>query len=90
MRKTLTALAFFTFIGLGAAPALAEAPLVDAAWVQANACQARVVVIDIRDNPRAFARGHVPCAVFSPYRASGWRQEVDGVIGVKPTGSRII
>lgn len=84
MRKTLTALAFFTFIGLGAVPALAEAPLVDAAWVQANACQARVVVIDIRENPRAFARGHVPCAVFSPYRASGWRQEVDGVIGMLP------
>ena len=78
------ALAILTFIGLGAAPALAAAPLVDAAWVQANACQAGVVVIDVRDNPRAFARGHVPCAVHGPYRASGWRQEVDGVIGMLP------
>jgi thiosulfate/3-mercaptopyruvate sulfurtransferase len=49
----------------GAAPAPA---IVDAAWLKANV--ADVVVVDLQD-PKAFARFHIPGAVNLPY--DGWR-----------------
>ena len=45
-------------------------PVVDAAWLKANA--ADVVVVDLQD-PKAFARFHIPGAVNLAYDA--WRTQ---------------
>ena len=69
-----------------AAPASAAGapPLIDAPWLAAHACDAGVVVLDIRDNARSFERARVPCARHAPYPGSGWRAERDGVPGMLP------
>lgn len=78
------ALAASFLIVAGAAGADQAPPLVDSVWLRAHACTEGVIVVDIRENPRAFARGHVPCAVHSPYGAAGWRAEIDEVPGMLP------
>lgn len=66
-------------------PALAAVePVVDDRWVAAHSCDPDVVVLDLRDNARAFAFGHVPCSVSGPYRASGWQQKRDDIPGMMP------
>lgn len=64
-------------------------PLVDGAWVSAHACDPGIVVLDLRESPRAVARGHVPCAVHAPYSQSGWRTTRDNVPGMLPRESEL-
>lgn len=69
--------------------AQAASPLVDAAWVKANADRSDVVVLDVRNasgggSREAFEAGHVPGAVYSNYRKAGWRAKVDGIPGQLP------
>ena len=79
------------FALLGAvAPAVAQeavTPLVDAAWVKANAGRENVVVIDIRDKVAETELGDKPYlanAVVAPYGSAGWRTEVQGIPGMLP------
>lgn len=64
-------------------------PLVDVAWVKANADREDVVLLDIRNkidggSAETFTKGHIPGAVHSDYLKSGWRTKVDGVIAQVP------
>ncbi len=83
-------LGFALAIGF-AAPAFAQSaaitPLVDAAWLKANAGRDGVVVLDIRDKIQETDLGEKPYianAVVAPYSTAGWRTEVDGIPGMLP------
>lgn len=81
-----------------AAPALAQTdpalqrtgdvtPLVDTAWLTANAADENVVILDIRDGVEGTDLGDAPYidgAVVAPYASAGWRTEVEGVPGQLP------
>ncbi|MBI1200012.1 MAG: sulfurtransferase [Phenylobacterium sp.] len=83
-------LALVAAFGLLAHGALAAArqPLVDAAWLQAHASDAGVVVIDVRP-AEAYAAGHVKGALSAPYASFGWRGTVDGVPEQLPPPAQI-
>src|SRR3546814_4826244 len=74
------------------APAAAEAvpPLVDPAWLAAHGGRDGLVVLDVRNElgggggEAAYRAGHIPGAVYSNYLRSGWRTEMDGVLGQVP------
>lgn len=64
-------------------------PLVDVAWIKAQGDRDDVVLLDIRNkidggSAEAFAKGHIPGAVYSDYLQAGWRTKVDGVVGQTP------
>jgi thiosulfate/3-mercaptopyruvate sulfurtransferase len=83
MRITSIAFALSIF----AVPALAAEPLVDAAWLKANAGKENVVVLDIRDKVAETDLGDKPYvdgAVVAPYATAGWRTELNGVPGMLP------
>ncbi len=71
-----------------ATTALAAEPLVDAGWVKANLGRPGIVFLDVTSNPAAYAKGHIPGAVYTHYKKDKWR--VDGkrngrkVAGVLP------
>ena len=88
MRHAFAVLAFFLLV-LQAQAAGAATPLVDAAWMQANAGTPGLVVLDIRNklgkgSKESYLAGHIPGAVYSDYLADGWRTTVDGVPGQLP------
>ncbi len=63
----------------------APGPLVDAQWLSDHLDDAQVQIIDLRggdENP--YAAGHIPGAISAPYGSSGWRAQMDGVIGMLP------
>ncbi len=85
-----------SFLAVLALPALAAepGPLVDVAWVKANADRDDVVLLDIRNkidggSAKTFAAGHIPGAVYSNYLEAGWRTKVDGVIGQTPSAEQL-
>lgn len=69
----------------------AVGPLVDAAGLQAIACEPGVVVLDVRSekidgqSSTDYSQGHVPCAIHSDYVKGGWRAKVNGVPGMLPS-----
>ncbi len=83
----LGALAVATAAVLAPRAALAEEaapPLVDVAWLHANAQRDDLVVLDIRNqldggSEQVYRAGHIPGAVYSDYLKAGWRTERDGV-----------
>ena len=88
MRHAFAVLAFFLLV-LQAQAAGAATPLVDAAWMKANAGTPGLVVLDIRNklgkgSKESYLAGHIPGAVYSDYLADGWRTTVDGVPGQLP------
>lgn len=74
-------------VGLAGTPAQ---PLVDNDWIKANACNAGVVVLDIRSEKidgqavDDYRKGHVPCAVHTDYHTGGWRTKVQDTPGMLP------
>jgi len=69
-------------------------PLVDAAWLAANAARPEVVVLDVRNKiggatAETYKAGHVPGAVYSDYLRDGWRTQVDGVPAQLPPVERL-
>ncbi|MCC0056734.1 MAG: sulfurtransferase [Rhodobiaceae bacterium] len=71
------------------APALAQdvTPLVTAEWLKANAGNANVVTLDIRDKVAETDLGDKPYlanSVVAPYSSAGWRTSIDGVPGKLP------
>ncbi len=90
MRTPLLALAAAVIAG----PAFAAdvTPLVDAAWLKANAADENVVIVDIRDKIAETDLGTKPYiagAVVAPYASAGWRTEVQGVPGQIPSVDQI-
>ena len=52
----------------------AATPLVDVAWITANAGKSGIVFVDLRGNA-AYLRGHVPGAIHTNYGKDGWREK---------------
>lgn len=76
MRKFVKSLAIAAAVAVGAGTALAAEPLVDAGWLKSKLGEPGLVVLDVTSNPAAYARGHIPGAVFTHYGKDGWR--IDG------------
>ena len=68
---------FTLLLALVATPAMAAEPLVDTAWVKSNLGKPGIVFLDITSSPAAYARGHIPGAVYDG-SLSEWTTE-DGV-----------
>ncbi|NIA70758.1 sulfurtransferase [Pelagibius litoralis] len=74
----------------GAEAVEAPGPLVDVAWVKANAANDAVRLLDIRNkigggSAAVFAQGHIPGSVYSDYLQDGWRTKREGVPGQLPS-----
>jgi len=84
-RKWFVTAALAVLVGVVAVAgqAFAATPLVDVAWVKANAGKPGVVMVDARAQVD-YLRGHIPGAVHTDYEKSGWRVKVDGVPGMLP------
>lgn len=74
--------------GLLAASASHAAPLVSADWVDSRVDDQNVVLVDLRKE-EDYASGHIKGAVNAPYGEFGWRETVDGVIGMLPPVAQI-
>ncbi len=74
---TLSALVWMTIASL------AGTPLVDTAWVKANAGKEGVVFLDVRSR-KAYRQGHVPSAVNTSYNGDQWRMQKGEVSGMLP------
>ncbi|MBE9553126.1 MAG: sulfurtransferase [Proteobacteria bacterium] len=85
MLKNLKLAGFTLFLALVATPALAADPLVDAAWVKRNLGKSGIVFLDVTSNPPAYARGHIPGAVYTHYTKDKWRVDT-GKNGHKVAG----
>lgn len=71
-------------------PALAAEPLVDADWVKDHLGKPGIVMVDIRGDGIAFAKGRVPGSVMTHYGRDGWRvKNAKGVAGVLPEVSKL-
>lgn len=82
MRK-IPVIAIIALLWASANLAAAAEPLVEPAWVKANAGRPGIVFVDLRF-PRAFQAGHVPGAVRTSYGRDGWRETRNGVPGMLP------
>ncbi|RVG74036.1 sulfurtransferase [Sinorhizobium meliloti] len=83
----IASLAFTLSVLASSALAAEISPLVDAAWVKANAGDENVVILDIRDKIAETELGDKPyieSAVVAPYASAGWRTEVGGIPGMLP------
>jgi len=74
---TLTALVWMTLASFAASP------LVDTAWVKANAGKPGIVFLDVRSNA-AYQNGHVPSAIHSSYGGDKWRVNKGDIRGMLP------
>ena len=85
MLKNLKMAGMALLLTVTAIPAMATGanPLVDTAWVKSNLGKSGVVFLDVTSNPGAYARGHIPGAVYTHYKNDKWR--VDG----KKNGSKV-
>ncbi|MEM9277611.1 MAG: sulfurtransferase [Pseudomonadota bacterium] len=66
-------------------------PLVQIEWLQENLKNDNIVVLDIRSPRKSrdfYAEGHIEGAVSAPYN-EGWRDTVNGVIGMLPPVEKI-
>lgn len=88
MLKTLKLAGFTLLLAFVAAPAMAADPLVDTAWVKRNLGRSEIVFLDVTSNPQAYARGHIPGAVYTHYKKDKWRVDTEKngheVAGVLP------
>lgn len=86
--ETMIRFVLVTALFLAAAGARATephgAPLVDAAWLIANAGAPGIKVMEIATEEAGFEHGHVPGAILSRYEADGWRVDYDGLPGMLP------
>ncbi len=73
MFRSLKLAVFTLFLVVFAIPAMAVEPLVDTGWVKNNLGRPGVVFLDVTSNPGAYAKGHVPGAVYTHYRKDKWR-----------------
>lgn len=78
----IAAMAFVSVVVL-AGQAIAATPLVDVAWVKANAGKPGIVLLDVQ-SPVDYLRAHIPGAVNTNYEKDGWRVKENGVPGMLP------
>ncbi len=85
MHHIIKSISFIGILGV-ATVTLAAEPLVDVNWVKQHSCDDNVRILDIRNpidggSKTAYAKGHIPCAVYTDYLKGGWRSEVDKIPG---------
>ena len=73
MFNTMKMAGFGLLLTFVAGTSLAAEPLVDTSWVKASLGKPGVVFLDVTSNPAAYAKGHVPGAVFTHYSKDNWR-----------------
>ena len=73
MLRSLNLAGLTLFLAVIAIPAMAAEPLVDVGWVKSNLGKPGIVFLDVTSNSYAYARGHVPGAVYTHYRQDKWR-----------------
>jgi len=79
------------FVAASAALAQQENALVSVQWLKNNQQSDNLVILDIRSPRKSkdfYAEGHIEGAVSAPYNI-GWRERVDGVIGMLPPLAKI-
>lgn len=72
MRKFKVAVLTLFLMG-AAGPAMAADPLVGTGWVKSNLGKPGIVFLDVTSSAAAYAKGHVPGAVFTDYKKDKWR-----------------
>jgi thiosulfate/3-mercaptopyruvate sulfurtransferase len=77
-------LLFIAFLASFSNPTVAAEPLVDNAWVSANAGKEDVVFLDIRGGMRSYLVAHIPGAIHTDYSSGGWREDRGSVKGLLP------
>ena len=84
MHKTLliTARSLAT-VCLLAGTAVHAAPLVTVDWVTDRMGDGNVLLVDLRKD-EDYASGHIQGALSAPYGKFGWRETVDGIVGMLP------
>ncbi len=73
IQRALKSSALALLLAFVSATAMAHQPLVDAGWVKANLGKPGIVFLDVTSNPGAYARGHIPGAVYTHYSKDKWR-----------------
>lgn len=88
MLKNLKLAGFAMLMAFIATPAMAVDPLVDTGWVMRNLGKSGFVFLDVTGNPGAYAKGHIPGAVYTDYNKDKWRVDTEKngrkVAGVLP------
>lgn len=64
---------FILLLVVIATPVTAAEPVVDTAWVKSNLGKPGIVFLDVTSNPAAYAKGHIPGAVYTHYKKDKWR-----------------
>ncbi len=75
MPRILKSSALALLLAFVSTAAFAAEPLVDTGWVKANLGKPGVVFLDVTSNPTAYAKGHIPGAVYTHYKKDKWRVE---------------
>ncbi len=73
MQRILKSSALALLLAFVSTVALAAEPLVDTGWVKANLGKPGIVFLDVTSNPAAYAKGHIPGAVYTHYKKDNWR-----------------
>ena len=82
-KGTSTTIKALAAAGLLAASGSFASPLVTADWVEEQASDGNVLLVDLRKK-EDYDAGHIKGAVSAPYGEFGWRETVDGVVGMLP------
>ena len=90
----LRLLASLLALALTLAPAAAQGPLVEVAWLKESLGRPGTVLIDVRSGAGRtkadYLAGHIPGAVFTDYAKDGWREtNAAGVEGMLPPPDKL-
>lgn len=93
---TATARLVIALLALAALPvaARAESPLVSVDWLKANLGRPQMLILDVRSGAgltrEAYAKGHIPGAVYTDYAKDGWREKnAAGIEGMLPPPEKV-
>lgn len=90
----LRALICFLAFVIHVAPALAQGPLVDVAWLRDSLGKPGFLLLDVRSGAGRtkadYLAGHIPGAIFTDYAKDGWREtNAAGVEGMLPPPEKV-
>lgn len=89
MSRLLLSLVLVAISSVGSTIANAQA-LVSAEWLKARLDRSGVAVIDTRADKARFEAGHIPGAILTDFRRSGWiRRNAAGVDGMLPEPAKL-
>ena len=91
MKRLLALGAAIAAVVLMASPLSAAEPLVNVAWVKASLNKPGITFLDLREaGIEAYAKGHVPGAIYTSYDKGGWRvTDKNGTPGMLPEPAAI-